>query len=100
MYGANPGIVPASPDVAINVQAFCLKEAVQDFRISGNDRSYDRIIRVNSHTCFGQTGRDLGAQLITDGRQIDGADVDRDSSREVLVQSTDRRHECIINDAV
>ena len=71
------------------MQALGLEEPIQDFCISGKDRRYDRVIRVNSDTRFGQASGNLGANLIADGRQIDRADVDRDTTGEILVQARD-----------
>ncbi len=98
--GADPGIIPASPDVSFNVKALSLQETVKDFGISGNDRSNDWVIWVNGHTRFGQAGCDLSAKLIADGGQIDSADVYGNFAIQVLVQPTDRGREGIVNDAI
>ena len=72
MGRADPRIVPASPSVPFDLKGFRLEVTVQHLPITSNDR----VIGVHDHTDFGQTVCNLALKLVTDGRQIDGVDVD------------------------
>lgn len=100
MGSANPGIVAASPSVTFDLKGFRLKVTVQYFRITSNDRRNDRVIGVHFHTDFGQPVCNFAPKLVTDGRQIDSADVDRYTVGKGTVQATYRCGERIIDDAV
>ncbi len=100
MGSANPGIVAASPRVSFDLKGVRLEQTVQYLGISSNDRSDDRVVRVHGHPDFGQPVCNLAPKLITDGGQIDRADVDRDTAGKEAVQATDRRGEHIVDHAV
>ena len=100
MRSANPGIVAASPRVPFDLKGFRLEVTVQYFGISSYDRGDDRVIGVHGHPDCGQSVCNLAPKLVTDGRQIDSTNVDRDTAGKGAVQATYRCGERIIDDAV